>query len=68
MIQGDEPLTHPNMITEAIAPLITDPNVKVANLLGQIDSEEEFYDKNCIKVVCDKYNNALYFSREPIPF
>ena len=28
---------------------------------------EEFEDRNCIKVVCDLNNDALYFSREPIP-
>jgi len=39
----------------------------VVNLLGAIRSQEEFEDRNCIKVVCDLQHNALYFSREPIP-
>lgn len=67
MIQGDEPMTHPDMIAEAIKPMVTNPNIKVVNLLGVIDSIEEFEDRNCIKVVCDLNSNALYFSREPIP-
>ena len=67
MIQGDEPMTHPNMIEEALEPMLADKTISVVNLLGQIKDDEEFNDRNCIKVVCDKDSNALYFSREPIP-
>ena len=67
MIQGDEPMTHPDMIAEAIEPLLNDSSVKVVNLLGDISSDEEFKDRNCIKVVCDLSMDAIYFSREPIP-
>ena len=67
MVQGDEPMTHPNMITEAVTPMIDDKNIIVTNLLGNIKSIDEFEDRNCIKVVCDLDSNALYFSREPIP-
>lgn len=67
MVQGDEPMTHPDMITEAISPMIDDPNIMVTNLIGKINDIVEFEDRNCIKVVCDINSNALYFSREPIP-
>ena len=67
MVQGDEPMTHPDMIAEAIQPLLEDPEVQVANLLGEIKTPAEFEDRNCIKVVCDLKYNALYFSREAIP-
>lgn len=67
MVQGDEPMTHPDMIGEAVQPLLDDPEVKVVNLLGKISDVAEFEDRNCIKVVCDLGGNALYFSREPIP-
>jgi 3-deoxy-manno-octulosonate cytidylyltransferase (CMP-KDO synthetase) len=67
MVQGDEPMIHPNMITEAISPMLNDPEILITNLLGKIKNEKEFRDKNCIKVVCDLKSNALYFSREPIP-
>ena len=60
-------MTHPDMIAEALRPMQDDPEVKVVNLLGEIGSEEEFQDRNCIKVVCDLQRNALHFSREPIP-
>lgn len=67
MVQGDEPMTHPDMISEAVSPMLSDPAIKVVNLLGTIESAKEFEDRNCIKVVCDLQGNAIYFSREPIP-
>ena len=67
MVQGDEPMTHPEMIAEAVQPMLDDPTLQVTNLLGQIKDPTEFADLNCIKVVCDLYSNAMYFSREPIP-
>jgi 3-deoxy-manno-octulosonate cytidylyltransferase (CMP-KDO synthetase) len=67
MVQGDEPMIHPEMITEAVKPMLHDSKIMVTNLLGDIESIEEFEDRNCIKVVCDQQSNAIYFSREPIP-
>jgi 3-deoxy-manno-octulosonate cytidylyltransferase (CMP-KDO synthetase) len=67
MVQGDEPMTHPEMIMEAVTPMLSDPEILITNLLGDIDTVEEFEDRNCIKVVCDQQSNAIYFSREPIP-
>jgi 3-deoxy-manno-octulosonate cytidylyltransferase (CMP-KDO synthetase) len=67
MVQGDEPMTHPDMIEEAVQPLLDEPDIQVVNLLGQIKDMAEFEDRNCIKVVCDLKLNAMYFSREPIP-
>jgi len=67
MVQGDEPMTHPDMITAAVQPMLDDSSIQVVNLLGEIKDAAEFEDRNCIKVVCDIHGNALYFSREPIP-
>jgi len=67
MVQGDEPLTYPNMIDEAIEPMLKDKNIKITNLVANLKTIEEFEDPNEVKVVIDKYGNALYFSREPIP-
>lgn len=67
MIQGDEPMIYPSMIEEAVKSLCDDDNILVTNLMGKITTTEEFEDSNEVKVVVDKYNNALYFSREPIP-
>lgn len=67
MVQGDEPMTDPAMISEAVQPMLADSSIQVVNLMGDIADATEFEDRNCIKVVCDVNNDALYFSREPIP-
>jgi len=67
MVQGDEPLTVPEMIDEAIEPMIKDKTIIITNLVADLKTIEEFEDPNEVKVVMDKNNNALYFSREPIP-
>ncbi len=67
MLQGDEPMVTPGMIEDAIKPLIEDPEIKISNLMAVMETVEEHEDPNEVKVVVDKNNNALYFSREPIP-
>jgi 3-deoxy-manno-octulosonate cytidylyltransferase (CMP-KDO synthetase) len=67
MIQGDEPMLFPEMIDLAVEPILKDKNIEVANLMAPLASIEEFNDPNEIKVVVDRKNFALYFSREPIP-
>lgn len=67
MVQGDEPLTFPQMIDEAVQPMLEDKSVVITNLVADLDSLEAFENPNEVKVVMDKNNNALYFSREPIP-
>jgi len=67
MIQGDEPMIYPEMIDEATKPLIRDDSIMIANLMSYLKTKEEHEDINEVKVVVDKKNYALYFSREPIP-
>ena len=67
MVQGDEPMVSSQMITEALEPFQNNKQVLVSNLLGKIDTKEEFEDRNCIKVVCDLKGNALYFQENQFP-
>ena len=67
LIQGDEPMITPEMIESVTKSLIKDKTVKVANLMSDLQSKEEHEDANEVKVVVDKNNFAIYFSREPIP-
>ena len=66
MVQGDEPFILPCDIDKLIK-TFDDNTVKISNLMGHIKSKNTFLNKNKPKVVFDKNNNALYFSREPIP-
>jgi 3-deoxy-manno-octulosonate cytidylyltransferase (CMP-KDO synthetase) len=67
MIQGDEPMLVPEMVDQVIQPLIDDKEILVSNLMAPLNSVQEFEDPNEVKVVVDKNDLALYFSREPIP-
>lgn len=67
MIQGDEPMVTPEMINSSITPLIQDNSIKITNLMAKMNSIQEHEDPAEVKVVVDKNNFALYFSREPIP-
>lgn len=67
MIQGDEPMITPEMVTAAVTPMLEDRSVKCVNLVRCVTSRNEYLDANTIKVVMDTHQNALYFSRAPIP-
>ncbi len=67
MVQGDEPMTHPDMIDTAVAPFRDDAQLNCVNLVRKIDHEADYRDFNTIKVVMDQHNNAVYMSRQPIP-
>ncbi len=67
MVQGDEPMTHPDMIDTAVAPFKNDPKLGCVNLVRKIDNEADYMDFNTIKVVMNQRNEALYMSRRPIP-
>ena len=67
MVQGDEPMDTPQMVSEALAPMLADESINVVNLVAPISNAEEFEDPNTVKVVTDPTGNALYFSREPVP-
>lgn len=67
-VQGDEPLIEPEMIDEAIRPLTNDPEIVAATLKTKIRDEAELNNPNVVKVVTDKNDFALYFSRLPIPY
>jgi 3-deoxy-manno-octulosonate cytidylyltransferase (CMP-KDO synthetase) len=67
MVQGDEPMVTPKMISDSLEPFKFDRSVNIVNLMTKIKTIKEFEDPNEVKVVVNKSNNAMYFSREPIP-
>lgn len=67
-IQGDEPFIKPQTIQNCFEPLIKDDSIVMATLKHLIDNPEEIEDPNVVKVITDINDDALYFSRSPIPF
>jgi 3-deoxy-manno-octulosonate cytidylyltransferase (CMP-KDO synthetase) len=67
-IQGDEPFIRGEMIDQAIEPLLFDPSIKITTLAKRIETVQELKSPSIPKVVFDYNNDALYFSRSPIPY
>lgn len=67
-IQGDEPFIDPMNIDKAIKPFLKDKSLNVSTLAIRIKNFTDLQDHNKVKVVMDKNNNALYFSRNFIPY
>lgn len=67
-VQGDEPTIESDMIDEAVRPLLDDAEICMATLKTKITDETELNNLNAVKVVTDKSDFALYFSRLPIPY
>lgn len=66
-IQGDEPLIRGDMV-DGLVLALQDETLPVATLAVKSDAPHEFQDEGTVKIVKDRNDNALYFSRTPIPF
>jgi 3-deoxy-manno-octulosonate cytidylyltransferase (CMP-KDO synthetase) len=67
-VQGDEPLIEPQAIAEVIAPFRRDPGIQMTTLRRRITDPGDIDNPHVVKVVVDRRDRALYFSRAPIPF
>jgi 3-deoxy-manno-octulosonate cytidylyltransferase (CMP-KDO synthetase) len=67
-VQGDEPLLESAMIDEAVAPFLADPSLVMGSLRRPITDDNDLANPNVVKVVVDRDEFALYFSRAPIPY
>jgi 3-deoxy-manno-octulosonate cytidylyltransferase (CMP-KDO synthetase) len=66
-IQGDEPMIDPNQIDELCQILITD-DVEIASQMRKITNITDLTSPNSAKIVVNLRQEAIYFSRSPIPF
>lgn len=66
-IQGDEPFIDPAQIA-LVRSCFTDENIQLATLIKEIHSDEELFNHNIPKVVINANQQAIYFSRHPIPY
>jgi 3-deoxy-manno-octulosonate cytidylyltransferase (CMP-KDO synthetase) len=66
-IQGDEPLVDAEQLNQLLA-AFENPEIQIATLGILIQSQQELFNPNRIKVVVNAFGQAIYFSRNPIPF
>lgn len=67
-VQGDELGLSPKVINQVAHALIDHADINMSTVCEAISSVDEVIDPNIVKVVMDKNNRALYFSRAPIPW
>jgi len=67
-VQGDEPLIPPELIDQVADNLQQNPTASIATLAEPIESAEQLFNPNCVKVSCNQQNFALTFSRAPLPW
>lgn len=66
-LQGDEPFVNPELLN-ALVEVFNNPAVDIATPIKQIENGEIIRDPNCVKVIRNKQNFALYFSRAAVPY
>ena len=66
-VQGDEPLIPERVIDQVAENLANNSWAAISTLCEPIRTLAEYTDRNAVKVVFDKFNRALYFSRASIP-
>ena len=66
-LQGDEPTMPPQLIDQCAA-LLDDVTADIATLASPFQSQADFENPNCVKVVRDAAGHAIYFSRATIPY
>ena len=66
-VQGDEPLIPPELINQVAQTLANNPQCAISTIAVPITEKSEIDNPNVVKVVLNHANEAMYFSRAPIP-
>lgn len=66
-IQGDEPFIDPQQIN-LLASCFDNPQTQIATLVRKVETFDELFNENKPKVVISKNGEAIYFSRQAVPF
>ena len=66
-IQGDEPFVDPDQLRQ-LGSLFNDSSVEIATSVKRAKTSDEVFSENTAKVIVNTNNEAVYFSRSPIPF
>ena len=68
MVQGDEPLIHPETVDGMVRAFEQRPEAEVINLTNEIGEDAEYNQRNIVKLVYDDKGRAIWFFRQPSPF
>jgi len=67
-LQGDEPFIKPSMLEALVAPYLAGDTPEMTTLASPLDMTHSYHEPGAVKVITDLKQNAIYFSRAPIPY
>lgn len=67
-LQGDEPFIKPRMLEQLVAPYLAGETPVMTTLAYPLDMNTKYSSPGSVKVITDLEQNAIYFSRAPIPY
>ena len=67
-VQGDEPLVDPKVVAKLASTMVSDRTIQMITAASVFQPGDDLANPNMVKVVVDRFDDALYFSRSPIPF
>lgn len=66
-VQGDLPFVTPEVLTQLVSPYLEGESPDMTTLACPLDLETGYPDANIVKVLLNRHQYAIYFSRSPIP-
>ena len=67
-VQGDMPLVSPYSLEKLIQPMLDNESIDYTDMISPITNDDEIHNHNVVKVVKSLINNAIYYTRLPIPY
>ncbi|HEY9768112.1 MAG TPA: 3-deoxy-manno-octulosonate cytidylyltransferase [Coleofasciculaceae cyanobacterium] len=67
-VQGDQPFVTPEILSQLVSPYLKGESPEMTTVACPLEMNAGYQDPNTVKVLCDRYNRAIYFSRASIPY
>lgn len=67
-VQGDQPFVTPEILSQLVSPYLKGESPEMTTVACPLEMNAGYQDPNTVKVLCDRHNRAIYFSRAAIPY
>lgn len=67
-VQGDQPFVTPEILSQLVSPYLRGESPEMTTVACPLNLDTGYQDPNTVKVLCDRHNRAIYFSRASIPY
>lgn len=67
-VQGDQPFVTPEILSQLVSPYLKGESPEMTTVACPLNMNAGYQDPNTVKVLCDRHNRAIYFSRAAIPY